>query len=281
MSTEEGRPDERTIALDHLTAINTNPRELLEAASSSGYGGVCLFQKSMAELPLMPDYDLVHDKAQRDATRQAAVDFGVSIELVYPFSFGSRTSVPAFELDLECAAELGARRVNALVYDRDEARAADNLGAFTDLAHRFGLLTAIEFFPGSRIASLEHVVDLLERVNTPEWLGLNIDLLHLVRSGGDVRQLATLRKGSIFIAQVCDGPLDLEPSQYAFEASSNRLLPGEGEFDVAAFVESLPEHCPVSLEVPVTDSGEGALDPVGKANAAMHAFQDCLSRSST
>lgn len=281
MHFEETHLDCRRINLDHLTAIEAQPRELIEAAGASGYSGVCLFQKSMAELPKMPDYDLVLNKKQRNATRQAAVDLGVSIELVYPFSFGSRVSVPAFEPDLACAAELGARLVNALVYDRDEARAADNLGAFTDLAGRYGLLTAVEFFPGSRVASLEDAVELLEQVNSPEGLGLNVDLLHLMRSGGDVSQIAGMRKESIFIAQACDGPLNLEPSQFAFEASSNRLLPGQGEFDVAAFVESLPEHCPVCLEIPVSDSGEGALDPVGKANAAMHAFRDCLSRSST
>lgn len=229
----------------------------------------------------MPDYDLVHDKALRNATRQAAVDLGIAIELVYPFSFGSRISVPAFEPDLECAAELGAQRVNALVYDRDEARAANNLGAFTDLVRRYGLLTAVELFPGSRVASLEDGVELLERVDSPEWLGLNVDLLHLMRSGGDVSQLATLGKESIFIAQACDGPLNLDPSQFAFEASSNRLLPGQGDFDIAAFVESLPGDCPVCLEIPISDSSEGALDPVGKAHAAMKAYRDSLSRSST
>ena len=102
-----------------------------------------------------------------------------------------------------------------------------------------------------------------------------------MRSGGQVSQIADVRKESIFIAQACDGPLNLVPSQFAFEASSNRLLPGQGDFDIAAFVEGLPGDCPVCLEIPISDSGEGALDPVGKAHAAMKAYRDSLSRSSS
>lgn len=281
MNVEKTRSGAGAVALDHLTAIDANPRELVDAASMSGYSGVCLFQKSMAELPLMPHYDLISDKAQRDATKQASVDLGVSIELVYPFSFGSRTNVHSFEPDLECAAELGARRVNVLVYDRDQARAADNLRAFVDLAGRYGLQTAIEFFPGSRVSGLQDAVELLKQVGRPERFGLNVDLLHLIRSGGDISQIAGLAEESIFVAQVSDGPLNLDQSQFAYEASSNRLLPGRGEFDIAAFVASLPERCPICLEIPIADSGESTLDSAGKAKTAMNAYRDCLSRSST
>jgi sugar phosphate isomerase/epimerase len=269
----------RAVALDHLTVIGAKPLALVEAASRSGYSGVCLFQKSMAELPLMADYDLVSDKAERDATRRASIDLGVAIELVYPFSFGSRTLVQSFEPDLECAAELGARRVNALVYDRDISRAADNLSAFVTLASRLGLKTAVEFFPGSQVADLQGALALLERVDNPDWLGLNVDLLHLMRSGGTVTQIVGNLGTNIFIAQVSDGPLILEQSEIAFEASSNRLLPGYGEFDIAAFVARLPAECPICLEIPMTTTANASPDPSTKAAAALNAYWDCLSRS--
>ena len=244
------------LALDHLTAIEAHPARLVEIAGATGFGAVCLFQRAMAELPLMPSYDLVADPAARREVRARADQLGIAIELAYPFSFGSRTEVMTLRPDLECAAELGAGVVNALVYDRDEQRRADRLAEFCDLAAPLGLKTAVEFFPGSAVRDLAQASALVGRVDRPGSIGINVDLLHLVRSGGSPRDLHAIEPEEIFYAQVCDGPIWLTPAEAQSEASSNRLLPGAGEFDIAGFLDVLPEACPVSLEIPRSDPAD-------------------------
>ena len=61
--------------------------------------------------------------------------------------------------------------------------------------------------------------------------------------------LARAPAGSVLFAQLADGPI-VAPDDPAVEASSRRLLPGEGEFDCAGFVRALPAECPLAIEAP-------------------------------
>lgn len=240
---------ERALVLDHLTVVDADPVDLVRLARGQGCSGVGLFLASMPVLPLMPVFDCLADTALQRLLRAALMDEGVALDLVYPFTLTGRSVAPDFVPALDCAAELGARRVNALVYDRDPARRADQFLAFCDLAHARGLGVVVEFYPPSRIADLPAALDLVLGVGRPGEVGVNVDLLHLMRSGGSPADLAQAAAGLVLFAQVADGPI-VAPEDPAVEASSRRLLPGEGAFDCAGFVRALPADCPLAIEAP-------------------------------
>lgn len=238
------------LALDHITAIDTTPIQLAEAASAAGCAGICLFMEPMDVLPLMPKFDIYGDRAARKDFGQRMADLGVVLDLAYPFTLAGRTEVAAFAPALECAAELGAGLVNALCYDRDSERRLEKFGAFCDLADSFGLPVGVEFYPPSQVRSLAEGLELVQAVGKPGKAGVNVDLLHLMRSDGTIAELAAAPAEYILYGQFCDGPAECMASDLDTEASSERLLPGEGVFDLASFARALPEGCPVSVEIP-------------------------------
>jgi sugar phosphate isomerase/epimerase len=237
------------LALDHITAIDTTPIELAQAARDAGCDGMCLFMEPMDVLPLMPKFDIYADMAARARSRAVMDDLGVSLDLAYPFTLAGRTDIADFSTAMECAGELGAGLINALLYDRDPARRLDTFGRFCDMAEGFGLRVGVEFYPPSQVPSLAAALELVGQVARPGKVGINVDLLHLMRSGGSIAELAAAPAGYVLYGQVADG-LVQAPDDPEAEASSERMLCGEGAFDVAGFVRALPEGCPVSVEIP-------------------------------
>lgn len=256
------------LALDHITAVDAAPDALCIAAAEAGCSGICLFLEPMTVLPYMPAFDLLGDAAARRALRRHMEALGVVLDLAYPFTLAGRTDVGGFEAALGCAAELGAGLVNVLVYDRDPDRRLDRFGAFCDLAERFGLGVAVEFYPVSQIRSLADALLLAAAIGRPGRVGVNADILHLMRSGGSIAELAAAPAGTILYGQLCDGAADVAADRIDAEASSARLLPGEGVFDLGGFVAALPSTCPISVEIPrdaAIAAGESRTERVRKA----------------
>ena len=239
----------RRLALDHITAIDTDPVMLANAAREAGCDGICLFMEPMDVLPLMPKFDIYGDLAARRDLRRRMDDLGVSLDVAYPFTLAGRTNVEDFCRAMECAADLGALLLNVLDYDRDPVRRVDTFGAFCDLAATFGHKVGVEFYPPSQISSLSAALALVRTIGRPGTVGVNVDLLHLMRSGEGMAELAAAPTEYILYGQLADGPTTA-PDDLDLEASSERLLAGEGAFDLAAFVRTLPQGCPLSVEIP-------------------------------
>lgn len=239
----------KRLALDHITAVDTTPVQLVEVAAATGCAAICLFMQPMDVLPLMPSFDIYGDLAQRRELKAAMRANGVGLDVAYPFTLAGRTDVAAFATAMECAAELEAGLLNALVYDRDPVRRVDTFGRFCDQARDFDLKVGVEFYPVSQIGSLAAALDLVTTVGRPGEVGVNADLLHLMRSGGTLAELAAAPAGTVLYGQIADGPAEA-PGDLDTEASSARLLVGEGAFDIAGFVAALPEGCPLSVEIP-------------------------------
>jgi len=239
----------RRLALDHITAVDAEPERLIQLARATGCDAVCLFLASMPVLPRMPPFDCIGDAQQRRRVKQALADNGVVVDLAYPFTLTGGADVAGFAPALDCASDLGAGMVNVLHYDRDPLRRVDTFGRFCDLARGFGLKVAVEFYPPSQIGTLHGALDLVSRIGRPGTVGINADLLHLMRSGGTLADLAAAPDGTILYAQIADGPIDA-PVDREHEASAQRMLAGSGGFDIAGFVRALPPDCPVSVEIP-------------------------------
>jgi len=254
------------LALDHITAVDTTPLQLAQAAHDAGCAAVCLFMEAMEVLPAMPRFALYGDvAAQRDLRRQMD-DLGVALDVAYPFTLAGRTDIAGFAPAMECAARLGAGLLNVLAYDRDPARRVDTFGRFCDMAATFGHKVGLEFYPPSQIPSLAAALDLVAVIDRPGQVGVNADLLHLMRSGGTIAELAAAPAGTILYGQLADGPAQA-PADPDREASSARMLAGEGVFDLAGFVRALPAGCRVSVEIPrdAAIDSETVAERVGRA----------------
>lgn len=272
-------PGMTRLALDHITVVDTDPVMLAETARAVGCDAICLFMESMDVLPLMPPFDIYGDRAARRQVKARMDDLGIRLDLAYPFTLAGRTVVANFRTALECAAELDAGLLNVLIYDRDAARREDNFAQFCDLAKGFGLRVAIEFYPVAQVRSLADALALAAKIDRPGEVGVNADLLHLMRSGGSIAELAAAPASSILYGQFCDGAAQCATDQLDFEASSQRLLPGTGTFDIAGFAKALPAGCPVSIEVPRNAAVDAGMPRLDRAKAAVEAVRPYLAEA--
>lgn len=267
----------KRLALDHITLVDSGPFGLVSAASVGGCSGICMFMEPMAVLPQMPSFDLYGDAGQRRALKGHLQASGVSLDLAYPFTIAGRTDVSDLRPALACAAEIGAARVNALIYDRDAQRRLDKLAAFGEMAADYGLAVALEFYPVSQVRSLAEALDLVQMIGQPEKVGINVDLLHLMRSGGSIGELGAAPPEFILYGQIADGPAECAADSLDEEASTARLLVGDGVFDVAGFVAALPEGCPISVEIP-RNAAIGREDAATRVGRAVQSVRHALAQ---
>ena len=267
-----------SLALDHITIVDTTPAELAAVAAQTGCDGVCIFLHGMPEaLPRLPDYDLITDTAARRETKKVCADLGVSIDLAYPFTLASRTDIAAFEPALAACAELGVPAVNALLYDREPERRLERFAGFCDMAKSFGLDVVVEFYPPSQIKNLGDVVALLrdaDRVNA----GINLDLLHHIRSGGAPEDLVQAPSSAIHFVQLSDGPAIVPDDKLIWEAGLQRLPPGSGALPLQEMLAHMPPRVRVTVEVPQEDQIQAGLSAFNRAKRAVEASLPLLTR---
>ncbi len=262
-------PRQGRLALDHLTAVDTTPAQLVSLAGTLGCAGVCLFMEPMEVLPLMPQFALYGITEEARATKARMSALGLALDLVYPFTLAGRTQVESFRPALETAAWLGAGAVNVLLYDREPARRFDNFAAFCAVAREYGLAAVVEFYPPSQCPSLAAALDIVRRVDRPGRVGVNVDLLHLMRSGGTLTELAAAPAEYLLYGQYCDGAAVCDQESLDVEASSQRRLVGEGVFDLAGFTMALTPGVKVSVELPQNDAVRAGVPVAVRAERAV------------
>lgn len=275
-SNASGRLGGGAFSLDHLTVVDASPTKLVEVAAANGFRAICLFMESMAPLPRMPQFNLYDDRQAKRELRQMMDSRGIGLDVAYPFTLSRRSETGDFKRGLECAAFLGARFANVLLYEREPERRAQQFASFCALASEFELGVVLEFFPASSVRTLAEGLEIVTAVRRPYEVGLNVDLLHLMRSGGSVEELRSAPPEYILFGQLCDGLADCDAAARDYEASMQRLLPGRGDFDVKAFRDALPVHCPISLEVPQEASIEAGISPEARARNALDAARATL-----
>ncbi|UPT61390.1 MAG: sugar phosphate isomerase/epimerase [Hyphomonadaceae bacterium JAD_PAG50586_4] len=240
----------RRLLLDHLTAAEATPAELIEIAALGGCDGVGLLAAPLQAYPETAGCDLAHDAAALRATCVARDATGVGVDWVYPFFLSPQRTAQVLAPLLDIAATLGAHGAGVIIYDAEPARRADKLAQLGAMARARGLKLSLEFLPASRVCDVDAALDVLARVGDPE-IGLTIDILHLLRSGGALHDLARVPPQMIALAQICDGPL-APPVDIFAESKDGRLYPGEGAFPLADFIKRMPADVTVGVEAPAT-----------------------------
>lgn len=261
------------LALDHLTIGDAYPWEIVELAAQNDLEGCCLFLESMSVLPLLPTYSLIENDADRQRTKEALRSNGVRLDLVYPFTLTGRSKTSDYQRSLDVASQLSAQAVNILVYDRDPQRRVETVGAFVDEAAAHDLKVVVEFYPASAVSDLPTAAKLVADVSRSGF-GINVDILHLYRSGGTVADLLSHQK-MIHFAQLSDGPMH-PPKDLAFEAASNRAEIGEGELPTVDFIRDIPSSVTLSVEVPDDRTVTSGKSQEIRAGHSIRLFKDAV-----
>ena len=267
----------RQVSLDHLTAATLDPVELMQLAAEIGCQAVCL-RLSSSPFAEGKKYDVAADPSLQAAIRREATALGVFVGPVEPFNVRDETKLEEMIPNLDAAAAIGARACNIVCYDENVARREDLIGAFADQAARRGLRTQLEIFRLCAMNSLEKSLKTIAAIGRAD-VGLNVDSLHLTRTGATMAQLAAVPPALILHAQINDGPKVMPEDQQWDEATKERKMPGEGEFDLLNFVRAIPNHALIGVEVPSRTLAAQGIDIRERSRRAVAATRKVIEQA--
>jgi sugar phosphate isomerase/epimerase len=250
----------------------------LWAAATAGFTAVSLWGR---------DYAAARDEGLSDADLRAMLDHhGLTVaevdpawwwppgasEVVIPPTLDSEDIFRFGEDELFAVAEaLGARSLNAVDVLGGPWGIDDATEAFAGLCSRaaeHGLLVHLEWLSWSKIPDLATALRIVESAGQANG-GLTIDAWHFVRTGGDIDRLRDVPGSSILAVQLSDGPLEAE-ADLLDATLHDRLLPGEGAFDLRGIIEALRHtgtQAPLGVEVFSDDLHARPADEAARAAA--------------
>lgn len=236
----------KNLSLGQLTAIDLAPEEYINIAAAAGVQGVSLLVNSPNPATPFPLVTEDNFGAVQTALKTSALE----VNNVECFMLTPHTNIEHFREGFAIGQRLGARGATALLYDNDESRVKKHLLQLCELGNEYHLRINIEFMAMTpRWNTLEQAAQLIQEMDKPN-LGLGIDLLHLIRSGGCPSDLAAIPAEIIYYAQLCDSADLGAHKDYAEEAGSHRLAPGDGQFPVRELIDALPDTAFLEIEVP-------------------------------
>jgi sugar phosphate isomerase/epimerase len=248
--------------------------ERCRAAAAAGFTGIGLHAS---------DYQLMHDAGLDDPSVRSVLA-ACSLTLVEVEFLSGWANSPGHADAQRAAAVFGAmgaafrpHHVTAgeLTADRfDIDRAAAGLGAVCQYLAPSGLWVAVEAFPWSGLKDVATARAVVERSGAPN-AGLMIDVWHFYNSRSTLADLDGLAPQQILAVQLNDG--HLVDHDYLLEARRGRLLPGDGQLDVAGLITGLHERGfrgPYCVEVSHPGyrdlpAGEMAAQAFAKASAVL------------
>jgi 4-hydroxyphenylpyruvate dioxygenase len=225
--------------------------EKLVAARDAGFDGVEIFEP-----------DLVASPASPEAIRARAEELGLSLDLYQPFRDFEGVGPDLLEQNLRRAAakftlmnRLGIETMLlcsnvATARSGDEQLASAQLRELGDLAGRFGVRVAYEALAWGRFVDSYEVAARIVRLCDHERIGVCLDSFHILSKGHNPEAIETIPAEKIFFVQLADAPLlSLDVLSWS---RHHRLFPGEGGFELGAFMGHLIRtgyDGPISLEI--------------------------------
>ena len=259
----------RALSLSALTVLELSPPQMVECAALAGYDFVGLRLLPATDHEVR--HDIVGDTPLKRETLACLRDTGIKVLDVEILRLKPDTDVSACLPMLDTAAELGARYVLVAGNDPDEARTAERLAQLCDLAAPLGLSPSLEPMPWTDVKDITQgarIVKAAARRNT----GLIIDPIHFDRAASSTDELRTLPREYFGYVQFCDAPAErpTDLDTLLYQARCERMIPGEGGLDLAGILRALPDHLPVSIEVPTRQWAQTApaLERARKLRAA-------------
>ncbi len=260
----------RPLCLDHLSLSDLDALELIDVAAKLDCTAVSLF---VTPLPLGPYRDLVNDRGAKADVVGTLQENGLSVGIVEPFMLDNKTDWNLLERTAALAAEIGGT-VNALCFDSDQIQREKSVCRLADITRREGVKMAIEAFTLSTARTPADALALAELAGS--HVGLTIDTLHLIRTGGSWADFASLPPERIFHVQLVDGPR-LPPKDLYLEATLERLPPGRGEFELVSLIPMIPDTACVAVEAPFR--APPGMTPLERGRIIVNATRKLLDQS--
>ncbi|MEX0847252.1 MAG: TIM barrel protein [Ilumatobacteraceae bacterium] len=157
----------------------------------------------------------------------------------------------------------------------DIGAAAAAFGALCDRAADHGLVVGLEFLPFTDIRSVSDARRIVEAANRPNG-GICVDIWHHERGARDLDAIAELPGELITGIQLNDGTRVPENPDYYTDCLAHRRPMGDGEFDVAAFLDAVHgtgTTAPWSLEVCSTTGWANPDDHIASIAAGVARFR--------
>ena len=266
----------RKVSLGHLTVIEASPPDLVRIAGAAGYDFVGL---RLLEVTPGDAWPIITDRSLLAETKSALVSYGVEVLDVELIRLTPDADPKGFEPMLETAAELGARHVLTQGHDPDWGRLVANFAALSGLAQSFGMTADVEFLTWTGLSTAAQAWALVQEAGQDN-AGVMIDTLHFSRSRCDLAELDAIPPERFHLIQISDaaGPVPTTVEGLIFTAREDRLMPGQGDLDLAAIMSRLPANIPVSVEIPNSALAE-QLPPVERARSALLATKKLLAQA--
>ena len=223
----------------------------LHACAAAGFDGVEIFEP-----------DLVASESGPEEIRALAERLGLSLDLYQPFrDFEGVTpelladNLRRAEAKFALMQRMGIKtilvcsNVATATIDSDEV-SANQLRALGDLAEAYDVRVAFEALAWGRfVDDYRRSWRIVERADHPR-IGLCLDSFHILSRGHDPAGIEQIPGEKIFYLQLADAPaLSMDVLSWS---RHYRLFPGEGAWDLAAFVSHVlcaGYSGPLSLEV--------------------------------
>ncbi|WP_422757152.1 sugar phosphate isomerase/epimerase family protein [Paenarthrobacter sp. C1] len=240
----------RPIGLAQLSLLHTPPPALVDVAAVAGFDFVGLRVRPVT--PTESPYDLQPGSRMLRETLSRMKDTGVTVRDIEFLLLDGTDQRDTWLRMMEAAQALEASSITVAGADPDTARLVGTLARMTEDGRGFGITPTLEAISYQPVASIAQAADIARQAGCR----IVVDTLHFNRYNGPgtARQWDALRANAdlVPLLQLCDGPLARPGTRDGLvtESRSERGIPGEGEFDLAAAVAVLPAILPVSVEVP-------------------------------
>lgn len=182
---------------------------------------------------------------------------------------------------IDAGAAIGARNLLVVSSDPDHSAAAAKFARLADHAAAGGMRVSLEFAYFTEVHGIDAACAILDATGRDD-VGLLIDPLHLVRTGGTPEDVARVPRHRFVYAQFCDaaatGPGADDVPAIIHEALDLRLDVGGGELPLAALLDALPDGLPLSIELRSKALRDGFPDPVERARALLASTRSGLAR---
>jgi len=266
------------LILSSHTASRDTFRHLVEATAAAEVRAIALTYREYRRFAAggESDADMVA------ATREHGVQV-VDVEAVYavlePDPDG-RTA--AYANRLFALAELfGAESIGVHSdVEGDLDTAAERLARFCDRAADHGLVVGVEPVAVMGLRDLATAWAIMERAERPN-AGLVLDTWHFSRGAGTLEMIRSLPGRAFRTVQISDGRIEPPPGlDYLEDTLTNRMLPGEGDFDLVGIISALQQvGAEVGWDMEICSSSLDRLPGKEAARRAAEATRSVLVRA--
>ncbi|RAM35581.1 sugar phosphate isomerase/epimerase family protein [Arthrobacter globiformis] len=265
----------RPLGLAQLSLLDTAPPQLVAIAAEARFDFIGARVRPVT--PTERPYDLQPGSPMLKETLARMADTGVAVRDIEFLLLDGTDQRDAWLAMMEAGQALGAASLTVAASDPDTGRLADTLARITEDGRSYGIVPTLEPISYQAVNSIPAAAALARS----SGCNVVVDALHLNRFGavtGSAQwQDLEANLDLVPLLQLCDGPAQrpADRAQLVAESRSERGVPGEGGFDLAALVNLFPADHAVSVEVP-SDSTVARLGELGWARKLKEAADTVL-----